>query len=301
MVRVLVIALDGLEYALVGNDMPNLLQVEHGTIDINVSPLVTPIVWATFLTGSTDNGVKLIKFPYALDEKLGRFLGVKRVASVNKFSSKLGLSNFFFTMDDLTLPTIFDGVKNSIALGIPAYNENPVYLDVRGKITEALIRQISEKEFSKRVWNLFHEEYAECLKRLEDDWDLFMVHFFITDVIGHLCWDEPETLRACYRIMDVCIGDMKKRVHDSVVFIVSDHGMQNGLHTRKGFYSVNEKLHLNSPKITDFYAILQDVLRHTCTYANNEAPSQPVPAEATENPNNDKSQVIRHLRELGYV
>jgi hypothetical protein len=63
---------------------------------------------------------------------------------------------------------------------------------------------------------------------------------------------------------------------------------------------VNEELHLNTPKITDFYDILRDTLRHTTTYANNEAPLQPV-AEATGNPNNDKSQVIRHLRELGYV
>jgi hypothetical protein len=300
MTRVLIIALDGLEHTQVTEDMPHLLQAEHGTIDINVSPVVTPLVWAAFLTGATENGVKILKFPYALDEKISRMIGVKRVATVNKFSSKLGLSNFFFTKEDLTLPTIFELSADPIAVNIPSYNENPLYLDVRRKITFVLNGQFSEEEFTTRVWGLFHGEFAECLKRLEDDWELFMVHFFITDVIGHLCWDTPEKLQACYRTIDACVDEIQRRVRDAVILILSDHGMQNGLHTRQGFYSVNEELHLNTPKITDFYDILRDLLRHTTTYVNNEAPSQPV-AEATGNPNNDKSQVIRHLRELGYV
>jgi hypothetical protein len=301
MTRVLIIALDGLEPTQVTEDMPHLLQVEHGTVDINVSPLVTPLVWAAFLTGATANGVKILKFPYALDEKISRMIGVKRVAKVNEFSSKLGLSNFFFTKADLTLPTIFELSAYPIALNIPSYNENPAYLDVRRNITYALRGQISEEAFVDHVWALFREEYAECQKRLDDDWELFMVHFFVTDVIGHLGWDDPETLQACYRTMDACVAELQRRVHDAVILILSDHGMQNGLHTRNGFYSVNQELHLNTPKITDFYAILRDALRHTNTYANNAAPLSLVPAAATGNPHNDKSKVIRHLRELGYV
>jgi hypothetical protein len=267
--RMMIIALDGLEPSLVTETMANLRQSEHGLTDVDVSPLQTPLIWATFLTGTKDNGVKRIGAPFRLEERISRFIGYERVANISRFTSELGLydlqslSKYIrqYTNEDLTQPTIFDAVEKSVALDIPAYNENPVYLTIRRKIALSIRGQYPENDFLSEVWDLFRNEYDECLNTLEDEWDLFMVHFFITDVIGHLSWNDVEKLKTCYHAIDEKIGEIQRRIPQSVILIVSDHGMQRGLHTRTGFYSLNTHLNLNSPKITEFYDIIRMVLR----------------------------------------
>jgi hypothetical protein len=105
------------------------------------------------------------------------------------------------------------------------------------------------------------------------------------DVRGHLCWNNVETLKACYQMIDEKLGEIRRRGNKSVILIVSDHGMQGGLHTHKGIYSVNKHLNLNTPKITDFYAILQKILVET-----NEKTAR----------THSKEKVLEQLRDLGY-
>lgn len=282
-----IIALDGLEPSLITDKTPHLVQDVHGTIDVDVSPLQTPVIWAAFLTGQKETGVERIKFPYDADEKISRVLGPKRVAAINRFASKLPISTINYTKDDLIHPTIFDLVEKHVALDIPSYNEDPVYLEIRRKIAYAIGGQYPEDDLVREVWDLFHEEYHTCMNLLDDDWDLFMVHFFVTDVIGHLSWDNVDNLTDCYRIMDEKIGAMTRRITNSVIFIVSDHGMQNGLHTRKGFYSINQPLSLPAPKITDFYEIIRQILHENGAFS-----------ELGEN--EKRMKVLQHLKDLGY-
>lgn len=282
-----IIALDGLEPSLITSKTPNLLQDVHGTIDVDVSPLQTPVIWAAFLTGHKDNGVERIKFPYDVDEKISRVLGPKRVAAINRFTSRLPVNTIHNTKEDLRHPTIFDLVEKHVALDIPSYNEDPAYLEIRRKIAYAIGGQYPEDDLVREVWDLFHEECQTCMNRLDEDWDLFMVHFYVTDVIGHLSLDNVDKLTQCYRIMDDKIGKLTRRITNSVIFIVSDHGMQNGLHTRKGFYSINQPLHLHTPKITDFYDIIRQILGHKGAF------SEPLAKEK-------RIKVLQHLKELGY-
>jgi len=287
MQRMAIIALDGLEPSLITDKTPNLLQDAHGTVDVDVSPLQTPVIWAAFLTGQKDNGVEMIKFPYDVDEKISRVLDPKRVAAINRFSSNLPISTVSYTKHDLMHPTIFDLVEKHVALDIPSYNEDPVYLEIRRKIAFAIGGQYPEDDLVREVWDRFHEEYETCMKMLDEDWDLFMVHFFVTDVIGHLSLDNVDKLTKCYQTMDHKIGTMTRRIKDSVILIVSDHGMQNGLHTRKGFYSINKPLYLHSPKITDFYEIIRQILFHKGAFSES--------GEADR-----RLKVLQHLKELGY-
>lgn len=268
MKKVMIIALDGLEPSLVTEAMPNLLQREHGIINVNISPLQTPLIWATFLTGTKENGVKTLTIPYRLQEKISSIFGYDKVARLSSIASKSKLyelnpfSKYIkqYTKDDLIHPTLFDLVDKYVALDIPAYNENPVYVKIRQTIALAINGQYLKENLESESWELFHNEYDICLHMIKKDWELFMVHFFITDVMGHLCWNNMKRLKACYQTMDEYIGEINSRVNDSVIFIVSDHGMQSGLHTHKGFYSVNQQLNLNLPKITDFYEIIRKVL-----------------------------------------
>ena len=54
------------------------------------------------------------------------------------------------------------------------------------------------------------------------------------------------------------VGKLKEKLSDdTLVFIISDHGQKNGLHTNYGFYSSNIKLGVKNPKISDFKEILE--------------------------------------------
>jgi hypothetical protein len=57
MEKVMIIGLDGLEPSLVTESMTHLSQMKHGITHIDVAPLQTPLIWAAFLTGHTDNGI----------------------------------------------------------------------------------------------------------------------------------------------------------------------------------------------------------------------------------------------------
>ncbi len=88
MEKIVIIALDGLEPSLVTETMPNLLQREYGITEVNVTPLQTHLIWATFLTGTIENGIKIIKAPHHFQEKISRVFGYNRVARVSRFLSE---------------------------------------------------------------------------------------------------------------------------------------------------------------------------------------------------------------------
>jgi hypothetical protein len=97
------------------------------------------------------------------------------------------------------------------------------------------------------------------------------------------------------------VGELTRRVHDAVVLIISDHGMQNGIHTHKGFYSVNTQLNLTLPKMTDFYDIIEKEWLGGRN-VDRTAISRPhhVENKASDTPQQDKEKVLKHLKELGY-
>jgi len=47
----------------------------------------------------------------------------------------------------------------------------------------------------------------------------------------------------------------EKLAKDTIVLSFSDHEMKKGLHTRHGFYSLNKRIKIGHPDITDFYGI----------------------------------------------
>lgn len=313
--RVMIIALDGLEPTLVTQTMPNLLQAEHGIVNVDVFPLMTPLIWATFLTGTVDNGVTVSKYTSQIGEKVSRItysLGEKLTSIVGyeqsmKIMSTLGnvVDKVYtpkqYTKDDLTQPTIFDLVDDAIVLDVPAYNENPIYLNIRRNTALAINHQYPEKDIVSEIWSLFQKEHNDCLNALSKEWNLFMVHFCVTDIIGHLFWDRSEQISECYRIMNEKVEEITQRIRNSVVLIISDHGMQRGIHTHQGFYSINKPFNLHTPNISDFHQIIGEKwLGHKDLDQN--AVSRPIKVKNQENeaPQQDKEKVLKHLKELGY-
>ena len=87
-----------------------------------------------------------------------------------------------------------------------------------------------------------------------------MVHLYITDILGHICWG-TERLAVLYEEMDLLTRRVKERLRPGdVVLIVSDHGMGRLGHTKYGFYSLNIRLGLGEPSITDFFGIVKSLV-----------------------------------------
>lgn len=267
--KVCVVALDALEYTLVNRgDYPNLKQPEYGLVEINVSThgLRTPVIWASFITGEKPEKHGVIDEaewdkPWAkLLRKISNKFGLYRIPGKGKILEKSSLarrkiySEEHFRSRDI--PTIFDYVEKTVVISVPSYNEWTDSLKARGKLG-AIGNPLREKELEKYVWEMFYRKKEKTLELLESDWELFMVHFFIVDIIQHMWWYKADYLRNLYNEMDKTARQIKMKLpKNTFLLIVSDHGSLKGYHTPYAFYSCSEPLDLKNPKITDFASII---------------------------------------------
>lgn len=295
--RVLIIGLDAAEYDFIAEgNYPYLKQLEYGKVEINVKPLFTPVIWGSFITGTVleNRGVSgVYKWKNPLlnmlkNKTLGIRLSHKRIdktfSSIGSFLEKLGLETEPYNRSDLTMPTIFDYFDNHIAISIPSYNEDPINEVLRRRTAVALktgSRKLAKKT-ENLAWKAFGETREKVMSLLDGDWNLFMVHFFILDILQHLFWYNKEYLTGMYAEMDKTVKLILDKIphNDLLLLIVSDHGQKQGVHTTYGYYSSSRKLGLNHPKITDF----ADVIRSYLGLPSRE----------------DEKKVWKHLRNLGY-
>lgn len=144
-------ALDGLEYEVVIKlKLRALLQNVNGYIDVgNFGDLLTPIIWACFITGKEpqDHGVyswwRISR--YRSLDKLAHWIRYNAPVIKNMPTAKLKKTLRILKLrprppskEDLHVPTIFDLVKPSVALFVPGYNE------------ESWIRDYYSEAFEKR-------------------------------------------------------------------------------------------------------------------------------------------------------
>ncbi len=262
--KVFILAIDGLEYNLVEKwKLNNLKQVTYGKGKCFVTREVpyTPTMWVSFITGKhpSEHGVdawwswgKFLDW-IRLKTPLAKIKGKKKVF--------LPLLNFFrikprrlITRADWKkdLRTIFDVVRPSIGLFIPGYNESIEFHNFTEDMSIEEIERVALKNHEKRKRIMF--------KKIKEEWKLFMVWFDIVDLFGHMFWTlDPQKIKWCYREADSLAREIKKRIGDSILLIVSDHGMKlsddgvTGYHSDHFFWSLNIKTSWRPRYITDFY------------------------------------------------
>lgn len=294
--KCVIIALDALEYDLVEEfSLENLKQKECGKTDLQgFGLLATPIIWASFITGLApekhkvnfywvwDNDVLEKPIVSFLSHKIGgilELLGFKRTHHRKKHFMRKGIK------------TIFDLVDNSVALNVPSYQEY-ASREISRALHDAITNSSREVEFETKVWKVFKRRRKECLHRFEEGgWKVFMAYFNFTDYFGHLFRGNLAKMSKVYSVAEKLVRDLKSKINsDQTLFLViSDHGMKPvgryGDHSNYGFYSVNEQLGLQNPKITDFFQIILDELNV-------------IPTQVDEMKNKEK--VIKSLKSLGY-
>jgi len=267
--RVFILALDGLEYSLVVKwKLKYLLQKTYGKYKAPISPRYkkphTPSAWMSFITGKPVE-------EHGIDAwwTWGKFLDWLRfkppfvwIGGKRKILEKLGIKPRLYSQKDLKVKTLFDHVKPSIALNIPAYNEPTFYHD---ELSRALKRSLSEYE--KIVWKVYEERKKRLYEKLDAEWKLFMVWFDLADLLGHIyIAKRPWRLMKAYLELNTLAKDLQRKMPENTIFlIVSDHGMKaiggSGDHSLYGFYSINIETTWKPNSITDFYPKILEWLK----------------------------------------
>ena len=261
--KVLVIGIDALEYNLVEEwNLGHIKQEEHGKVKVpilsSVGVPMTPQVWASFLTGE----IKDKKFEY-----ISPFMRLL-VKANEYFKPRLGFYTFFSKF--LSHSTRFPKLKEKTFLdhvyseyyNVPYYDFSERYcneivstgLDFRG----GKLGYREMKEFLRGMFNKDREESIKRIKKVKAD--LFFCYFFSLDYLQHHFYKDKELIRKSYEEFDTLLRELKKIGKPEFCLVVSDHGARDGNHTGYGFYSINKKLDLKMPHITDFYDLIMNEL-----------------------------------------
>jgi predicted AlkP superfamily phosphohydrolase/phosphomutase len=214
-----------------------------------IMPLISPVIRKLFLNTKTKNGTQKIQGRFSL-----LYLSIillKKVGLIHKP-----------TKDDIKAETIFDNKKiKSIHLHIPILDKDafPEYRkNIINAISEKLHHPIVEIK-QKNEFTIRSKEVYDCIKK--NNWQLFMQYYFVLDGVQHIFYRNHKKIAKFYLMFDEFIKKVSEIIDDeTLLLIVSDHGLKKGIHTPYGFYSVNKKLGLKNPKLIDFRGIIEEIL-----------------------------------------
>jgi len=206
----------------------NLMQKEYGQTDLSSFNLKrTVVLWASFLTGKNME----TKIPVETQWKF-----------------KLQLQETFLKF-----------FKTRNAIDVPAYSHKKSHEEERRLLKAYFDDEATVEEFDELVWKIHEENKKELFDSLKK-FNLSMGYFNLADSIGHLSFGIVGKMKTVYEELDTLAKEVKKSSEDFILTI-SDHGMKAlgryGDHSDNGFYSVNKKLGLSFPKITDFYEVIR--------------------------------------------
>ena len=269
--RVVVLGLDGLEASIVEKyRFPNLCQVEHGRVKVPICPHAgepsTPVVWMSFLTGKPpkEHGIDRsviysnpfidFVFRHIQNSTMRRF--VLKFNRVRRFLESHGfLKKRMPRKSELKASTLLDAITPSIGIDIPVLHKD---VDIKyAGLIDAILGK-NRDEYLAFLFRDFADVKNRLFKALNMNYRFVMAHFSITDLYGHIFCKDESMVAGLYWVMDSLTRQVSQTLkREDLLLIVSDHGINREYgHTPYGFYSVNHKLGLGNPDITDFYNII---------------------------------------------
>jgi len=281
--KVLIIALDGLEFDIVKRyELRNLRQKVYGKIELNnFKKISTPFIWASFITGlpPEKHGVDSMRhwrsplLQYA--RKLSVKLGLRRVKGKGRIAEMLGARKTYFTSEyyrKKKLETIFDLAENPLIINMPTWNAEDGYGTPKA-INELSRRFLTtknddlERRLWEEIWDNFNRQHERNLKLIgeHNESDLIAVYYHTLDTIGHLWCGVEEKVEEAYMRFDEAVYQLKKAAGNCFALVVSDHGMKPvgryGIHSEHAFYSMNINITLEKPRIFDFKPLISLALK----------------------------------------
>jgi hypothetical protein len=321
---VVVLGIDALDPELVDIEShPNLTLDRYETIETIVSSSGEPStheLWPTIITGlppaehglQLDDGVAwenpLLAFAsrisdFVLPDSVQTRLGAWLLNTTSEDAFRVPASYY-----DGTASTIFNGVE-SLAIGIPNYVTDPDSEDREHQLRRqmgTLFERDPEAKGGHTTTDV-REFYEHCLEmamirvaRVRRGLrgrrhELVFGYTSGLDLIGHVTHSRPEVQARAYDELDDFVGELRADLgDDDVLILVSDHGLQDGLHTEAAMIASSD------PGVIDGVENVLDV-RDAIESAVTENTQEPqVGWEQTSG--NVKSGVVREqLEDLGYM
>ena len=293
MSKVFVMGIDGGSFDLIRkwkNDLPNFSKlIDQGTSGYlhTIVPMLTPPAWTSFFTGknpgkhnifdffkiknynkelvsSYDRKTSTICDVLSMNNKRSIILGMPANYPPQPFNGIMVCAGDTPSLEsDFTYPKEF---KNKIFELNPDYKIGPdlTYLEYK-KYDEFLIDLYKVTDYHKNL-------ILYLMKN--EEWDLFMGIFEDVDRLQHYFWrfmdpDHPEyekgnkfenAIHDYYIKLDNILGEIKEKLDDAVIFIVSDHGFGplykqifvNNLLMNKNLLKLKEGKEKNNVDIKNF-------------------------------------------------
>jgi len=264
MLKVFVLALDGLDYDMVVDwRLKHLMQKQYGRIESIINKQLgvptSPQVWGSFITGQVQQIDSWHIYNKTL-EWIRRKSPLKWIKGKRKLSIRLGMKPSIIGRKHIVGRTLFDVVPKSIAINVPTYNPKASEFI---HLMETKLK-VGVEAWEKECYELHHRTVEEIFKKIDGEWNLFMVWIPIADQLGHL--GRKAKMKTMYRKLNLLAYNISLACpENTLLIIVSDHGIEflpdgTGGHTNYAFYSFNMKLDWELTKITDFYQFIMENL-----------------------------------------
>lgn len=287
-----VLGVDALDPELVNPDEHmNLVLDAYCNIDTIVSSAGEPStheIWPTIITGLTpsEHGLQLNDgvtwenpllrigsraADYLLTEEVQSRVGAWLLTNTSEDAFRERATYYA----ENGLSTVFDG-REAKAIGIPNYVVNSNEED-REHVLRKSMGDLFERDADAQGGHTSAdpvEFYDQCMEMgmvrvartrhalRSRKYELVFGYTSALDLIGHVSYDAPSLQENAYDEFNDFVGELANDLHpEDDLLLVSDHGLQNGLHTEEAMVaSTDPKIVDNIESVTDIRAAVEDVL-----------------------------------------
>lgn len=321
---VVVLGIDALDPDLVQPDVhPHLALHSHASIDTIVSSAGEPStheLWPSIITGlkPEEHGLKLEEGVawenplIAFGSKIADFVLPKGMQTrIGAWLLNATGEDAFRTpstyYDKRKISTVFDDVEAK-TIGIPNYVTDPEDEDrehqLRRDMGELFQRDVNAKgghrsedpvEFYEHCMEMSMVRIALVRRALRSrEYELVFGYTSGLDLIGHVSYDTPKLQERAYAELNDFVGELRDDLEDGDELVVlSDHGLQDGMHTHEAFVSSTSTQLVDSINgILDVY----DTLKRELNTGH-----QPEKPDYRRESGSDNERVKEQLEDLGYM
>jgi len=322
---VVVFGIDALDFDLVDQDLFTYLSLDaHAkieTINSSSGKPSTHELWPTIITGlpPSDHGLRLEDGVAWDNPLLQRGSQLADILLSDTIQTRLGgwlLNNTdadAFRMPaayyvDNDLSTLFDQ-RNSKAIGVPNYVVDTDSEDREHQLRQRMgdLFQRSQNAPGGHVSSDPEQFYELCLEmsmirtaRLRralrgQRYELVFGYTSGLDLIGHVSYDRKQLQHRAYKEMNDFVGEVRADLDDcDELVLISDHGLQGGLHTEKAMIASTE------PEIVEEVTSVLDV-REAIEAELNRVDHIPRRRETESADIAGDDNVRKQLKNLGYL
>lgn len=328
---VVVFGIDGLDHELLDPDVhTNLTLDSFKPIDTHICDATgyphTHELWPTIITGlppaehgliykgsvAWENplirrGAKIARtaLPQTVRRRIGKLL--KKYTDEAPFR----IPASYYTKNNLK--TLFDD-REAMAIGIPNYvvdtSEKDREHQLRGNMGDLFGQDKSIEKGRGHTTSDPNEFYQKCMEmsmiRLartrralrSNNYELVFGYTSSLDLLGHLSYTYPELQEQAYQEINEFIGELLADLsEEDELLLVSDHGLQDGVHTEKAMISTTNQEILDSiESVADIRSAVERELDETDHSGQAHFfGEEPLEGRA------DDDEIKDHLENLGYI